>query len=74
VKRIKQYVAAKNEIRAIGILRYDEIDRMEVSRSNSLIRFIDGGPPKLAVIRRNHQIDMAGNKDNSPFVRNSLRV
>lgn len=45
-----------------------------MSNRISLIRFIDGGPPRFAVTRRNHQIVMVGNRDISPLVRKSLRV
>lgn len=67
-------MAEINEMRAIMILRREDLERIAVRRRISLIRFIEGGPPRFAVTRMNHHRVMEGNRDRRPLVRNSLRV
>lgn len=74
VKRINEYVAEINETKAIKRLSMEDFDRIDVRRRISLIRFIDGGPPKLAVTITNHHKVMDGNTVRSPLVRKRLRV
>lgn len=61
-------------MRVIISLNIDDLERIAVSRRISLIRFIEGGPPRFAVARMNHQSVMEGKRDKRPLVKNRLRV
>ena len=58
----------------IGMAVKGLIERTEVSISNSLIRFTEGGALIFAAAARNHHRVNVGRRAIMPFVRNKLRV
>jgi len=50
-----------------------EEERMVDSRRISLIKLIEGGAAIFVATRRNHHIDIMGNRFNIPLVKNNLR-
>ena len=61
-------------MREIGIIVYEEIDRMAVISIISLIRLIEGGPAMFITVKMNHRRDIDGTRFIKPLVRNTLRV